>query len=288
MLKKSCDGRTHGRYLVNIAEQSLNANKCNIRVQSNVAFIADVSDIHVGNIYHNRKAFENFIAKVKEIDNLYLIIGGDSTDNSSTVSTSSVFEQSEHGGEQILTAYKLLEPIKDRILFCRSGNHGYERALKHNKLIPEQMLAELLGVPFYHGMASVFFNVNKNLYVIGTWHNAKRPSAMEWLHTDITFYEHLHKTTYERTLVATPNRIAKAWSMVEHYDVQSGSFLGWGGYSADKGYRPMDCGTSIVELSGEHNKKSIRVHDSIDRLLELQELRKAVSNGKAKEETKAS
>lgn len=270
----------YGETNLNIAEQSLNVNKIDVRVESERAYIADISDIHVGNIYHNREAFEKFISQVKTIDNLYLIIGGDSTDNATISSASSVFEQAEHGGDQVLTAYRLLEPIKDRILFCRSGNHGYERALKHNRLIPEQMLAELLGVPFYHGMASVFFNVNKNLYVIGTWHNSKKPDKMEWLHTDITFYEHLHKTTYERTMVAEPNRIAKAWSLIEHLDVQTGSFLGWGGYSADKGYRPNDCGTSIVELSGERNKKQMRVHDHIDRVLELEHLRKAVEHAK--------
>lgn len=270
----------YGETNLNIAEQSLNVNKIDVRVESERAYIADISDIHVGNIYHNREAFEKFISQVKTINNLYLIIGGDSTDNATTSSASSVFEQAEHGGDQVLTAYRLLEPIKDRILFCRSGNHGYERALKHNRLIPEQMLAELLGVPFYHGMASVFFNVNKNLYVIGTWHNSKKPDKMEWLHTDITFYEHLHKTTYERTMVAEPNRIAKAWSLIEHLDVQTGSFLGWGGYSADKGYRPNDCGTSIVELSGERNKKQMRVHDHIDRVLELEHLRKAVEHAK--------
>lgn len=270
----------YGETNLNIAEQSLNVNKIDVRVESERAYIADISDIHVGNIYHNRETFEKFISQVKTIDNLYLIIGGDSTDNATTSSASSVFEQAEHGGDQVLTAYRLLEPIKDRILFCRSGNHGYERALKHNRLIPEQMLAELLGVPFFHGMASVFFNVNKNLYVIGTWHNSKKPDKMEWLHTDITFYEHLHKTTYERTMVAEPNRIAKAWSLIEHLDVQTGSFLGWGGYSADKGYRPNDCGTSIVELSGERNKKQMRVHDHIDRVLELEHLRKAVEHAK--------
>ena len=273
----------YGETNLNIAEQSLNVNKIDVRVESERAYIADISDIHVGNIYHNRETFEKFISQVKTIDNLYLIIGGDSTDNATTSSASSVFEQAEHGGDQVLTAYRLLEPIKDRILFCRSGNHGYERALKHNRLIPEQMLAELLGVPFYHGMASVFFNVNKNLYVIGTWHNSKKPDKMEWLHTDITFYEHLHKTTYERTMVAEPNRIAKAWSLIEHLDVQTGSFLGWGGYSADKGYRPNDCGTSIVELSGERNKKQMRVHDHIDRVLELEHLRKAVEHAKGKQ-----
>jgi len=73
---------------LNIAEQSFNLNKLDVRVETDRAFIADVSDIHVGNIYHNRTKFEDFISKVKSIDNLYLVIGGDSTDNATTSSAS--------------------------------------------------------------------------------------------------------------------------------------------------------------------------------------------------------
>ena len=68
--------KRYGETNLNIAEQSLNVNKIDVRVESERAYIADISDIHVGNIYHNREAFEKFISQVKTIDNLYLIIGG--------------------------------------------------------------------------------------------------------------------------------------------------------------------------------------------------------------------
>lgn len=255
--------------VINIAESSLNNNSIDIRINSDRAYICDISDIHVGNVYHNKKLFKKFIETVAEIPNIKVIIGGDSTENASTVSASSVFEERLHGGDQVLAIRDMLIPIRDKILFCRSGNHGYERSLKHNKLIPEQILAEFLGVPFFHGCASVFMNVRKNLYVVGTWHNAKKPEKMEWLQSDICFYEHLHNNNYQMNLVATPNRHAKRWSIVERYDVQSGSYLGWGGYSADKGYRPLPSMTPIVELSGIKDKRHIKVHQDISYLLDI-------------------
>lgn len=266
---------------MNIAQQSLNQNCMQYRMtDTDVAYVADVSDIHVGNLYHNREAFETFIEKVKAIPKMRLIIGGDSTDNSYTQSASSVFEQGLDGGDQIIALRDILKPIRDQILFVRSGNHGYERALRFNKLIPEQMLAELLGLPFFHGMASVFFNVDDNCYVLGTWHNAKRPTAMEWLHTDVTFYEHLHKTNFEESVVFKPNRFTKSWTADTHYDVQSGSWLGWGGYSADKGYRPQKCSTNIIQLSGGGSKKrNIRVFSDIDHVLEFELMKGQLANG---------
>lgn len=57
---------------MNIAEHSLNTNKLDIRVDADRAYIADVSDIYVGNIYHNRQKFEDFLSKVQSIDNLYM------------------------------------------------------------------------------------------------------------------------------------------------------------------------------------------------------------------------
>ena len=112
-----------------------------VRLDADYIYLADVSDIHIGNIYHNKEAFDKFIKGVMDIPNMYVIIGGDSTDGSSTTTASSLFEESIHGSEQVLTAVQLLKPIQDRILFVRSGNNGYERALKHGKMIPEQMLA---------------------------------------------------------------------------------------------------------------------------------------------------
>ena len=80
-------------------------------------YLADISDIHVGNLYHDRKALESFISTVKSVPNMRLIIGGDSTDNATLSSKSSVFEQSTHGIDQIIELKDLLLPIKEQILF---------------------------------------------------------------------------------------------------------------------------------------------------------------------------
>lgn len=256
-----------------ITKQSLNDNLVSVRYTDDYIYLADISDIHVGNAYHNQKAFESFIADVQSIPNMYVIIGGDSTDSSSLQSASSVYEETIHGSEQIIKVKELLEPIKDRILFIRSGNHGYERALKQGKVIPEQLLAYLLDKPFFHGHASAFINVNENCYTVGTWHNSKRPNAVEWIQSDITFFEHVHKRGHERKVVAEPNKYTKSWTVKERFDVQAGSFLGWGGYSADKGYRPTTNGTSVVELCGISHKRRIRVYDDIETVKELVALR---------------
>lgn len=219
-------------------------------------------------MYHNEKQFDKFLDDILKIKNLYVIVGGDSTDNANVHSASSIFEESCHGFDQIVQLKEKLKKIKDRILFCRSGNHGYERALKHSKLIPEQILADALDKPFIHGCGTVFFNVRKNCYVVTTWHNAKRPERMEWLRSDISFYEHLHKTNYELNLIAEPNKYSKKWMVREKLDVQSGSYLGWGGYSADKGYRPLASKTPIVELSG--TDRGMTVYDSPQTIIDLQ------------------
>lgn len=226
--------------------------------------MADLSDIHIGNLYHNKKEFNRFLDLIQDTENFYVIIGGDSTENATVTSASSIFEEGIHGMDQIIKLRDKLLPIKDRILFCRSGNHGYERALRHNKLVPEMVLAESLRVPFFHGCGTVFFNVKKNCYVISTWHNSKATKNMEWLQSDITFYEHLHKNTYEVVYTAEPNKYAKKWIVRPRYHIQSGSFLGWGGYTADKGYRPVGCGTTIVGLSGKKDKWNVQLYQDLD------------------------
>lgn len=246
---------------MNLAEDTLNNNLVIHRVNASHAYFSDIADMHIGNMLSNKEKLQKVINKISSTPNFYVMIGGDSQDNSSTKSQSSVFSEDIHGGDQVLACKELLLPIKDRILCVRSGNHGKGRAMKHNNLIPEQILAEFLGVPYLEGCASVFLNVNKNLYVIASWHNSKKPDKMEWLQSDVTFYEHLHKTDIQRSVVAVPNRYNKIWTLKEHYDIQAGSFLSWGGYAAEKGYRPLPTGCPVIKLSGTDTRKITAFYD---------------------------
>lgn len=244
-----------------LIEDSLNRNSVELMLaNAHVAYIADIADVHIGNVLHNKKKLQNTISKILEIPNFYVLIGGDSTDNSSTQSASSVFDEYAHGFDQIQECVKALEPLKHRILGVRSGNHGYQRARKYNALAPEQIVAQFLGVPFLQGCVTIFLGVGKYLYTISSWHNSKPPSKMEWLHTDVTFYEHLHKNDIQRSIVLEPNKYVRKWVSREHYDIQSGSFLAYGGYAAEKGYRPMPMGCPVVRFDGA-NRRIIPYYD---------------------------
>ncbi len=233
-----------------IAEITMNRNSVEVEADGKYAYFADISDIHLGDKFHDGKRLRKFIDTVRSIPNFYVLIGGDSTNNASTQSKSSVFDEAAHGSEQIIQCVELLKPIKHRIVGIRSGNHGYNRAMKYNRLIPEEIIAQFLGVPFLQGCASVFFKVGDYVYTIATWHNQKNPNKMEWLHTDVTFYEHLHKNDIQRQLVMEPNKYVHKWIAKEHWDIQSGAFLGWGGYAAEKGYRPIPEGCPVIRLCG--------------------------------------
>lgn len=235
-----------------LAEDTLNANSVEVKILDKVAYFSDISDMHIGNMLSNKKKLKETIGKIKEIPNFYVMIGGDSTDNSSTQSASSVFDEYCHGTQQVQECVDLLSPIKDRILCMRTGNHGYMRAMKYNRLVPEEIIAQFIGVPCLQGCATAFMGVGEYLYIISSWHNSKKPDKMEWLHSDVTFYEHLHKNDIQRQLVMEPNKYIRKWVSREHYDIQSGSFLGYGGYATEKGYRPVPQGCPVIRLDGVH------------------------------------
>lgn len=250
-------------------EAELNACTMAIRVDADYAYIADLSDVHGGAAGFNEKKFKQVVDKIKSIPNFYVIIGGDCTESSGLTTKSSVFDESSHGFDQVKLIKKLLLPIKDRILFVRSGNHGHERAMRNNKMAPEEVLAELMDVPYYRGFGCVIVNVRKNTYVIGTQHTAQKPDKFDWLATDIMFHEHKHLQGFTRSICAGVNRFTKTWSVRESINVQAGSFLSWSGYAKDKMYRPLSTGCPIVELSGKRNIWNVTVYETVDQFTRM-------------------
>ena len=87
---------------MNIALDSLNTNSVSYKTDEDFLYLVDLSDIHVGNMYHNEKVFKKWIKTIQGIPNMRVIIGGDSTDNASTHSASSPYEELLHGGDHLL------------------------------------------------------------------------------------------------------------------------------------------------------------------------------------------
>ena len=257
-------------HLAPIAEE-LNNNTVVYRANAEKMYIIPIADLHFGALNHNAKAFDSFLATLAKLKNTYIILGGDSTEHATTTkSAGSPFEQNLSGIEQILQLRTKLLPFRDRILFVRTGNHGYERSQRLDGLAPERMLAELLNVPYCEGFGAVAINVKKNQYVIATQHNRKAPSQFQWLHSDITIFEHDHKSPgHTIGLCAKFNAFSKTWGVREHLDVCSGSWMSWGGYAKHTGYKPNLTGSPVIELTGTRNVWDMRVHQKIEHFIDV-------------------
>lgn len=229
----------------------LNDTVVNCRIDADYAYIVDLADMHIGSMYHHEKLARFVIDQIRRVPETRVIIGGDVTESNSLTSKGSIYDESCHGIDQIIKARDMLWPIRKQILCVRSGNHGLERALRSGKLIPEQILSEFLGVPFFRGTATAMVNVRKNTYVVAAWHHGKKPEDSLWLDADIHFFEHKHlKHKPDRVVRAVPNKYSKKWMVRDSVIVQAGSFLAWGGYAIDKGYKPTITGCPVVEMCG--------------------------------------
>ncbi len=247
-----------------LVEDELNKCTMDLRVDADYVYLANLADVHVGAAHHHTKKFVDTVNTILKVPNFFVIIGGDSTESSGMHTKSSVFEENKHGYDQVKEIRDKLRPIKDRILFVRSGNHGHERAMRNNKMAPEEVLADLLDVPYFKGFGAAIVNARKNSYVVTTQHNSKKPDKFQHFHSDINFFEHKHLQGFEREMTATVNRFAKKWTIRDVLNVQSGSFLSWGGYAMDKGYKPLATGCPVVEMSGVANKWGTLCYENID------------------------
>lgn len=247
-----------------LVEEELNSCTMDLRVDADYAYVTDLADVHVGALTHHDKLFKKTIELIARVPNFYAIIGGDGTESCGMHTKGSVFDERSHGYDQVKELRNKLRPIRDKILFVRSGNHGADRAMKNNKMAPEEILADLLDVPYFRGFGAAIVNARKNTYVIGTQHNAKKPQHFGWLHCDAIFYEHLHKQGFERVPVATVNRFTKKWMVRDTLQIQAGSFLSWGGYAKDKGYAPQYTGAPVLELCGIKEQWDMRVYERFE------------------------
>ena len=91
--------------------------------------IACISDIHFGALEHMELEWNKFIQTVIADPTLYLVLGGDLINNNTRSSVGSPWDDTIRPREQKRLMVEALEPIKDRILCCVSGNHE-RRSLK--------------------------------------------------------------------------------------------------------------------------------------------------------------
>lgn len=103
------------------------------------------SDLHIGSRRHNYYDLEERIKRVQNEPNTYAILLGDICNNSTKTSVGDVYDEELTPMQQIMTAIRLFEPIKDKIIGITSGNHE-RRTYKQDGIDIMHFLATELGL----------------------------------------------------------------------------------------------------------------------------------------------
>lgn len=85
--------------------------------------IYPIADVHFGSIQHQQKAWEQFLKRVTEEENAYLVLNGDLLNNNTRNAVGSPWEDTMRPREAKKLMIEYLEPIRDRILAITTGNH---------------------------------------------------------------------------------------------------------------------------------------------------------------------
>ena len=91
--------------------------------------IYPIADVHFGALEHDTHAWSTFCSKVASEPNSYIILAGDLINNNTRSSVGSPWDDRIRPREQKRMMVEFLEPLRDKILCCVSGNHE-RRSLK--------------------------------------------------------------------------------------------------------------------------------------------------------------
>ena len=244
--------------------------------------IYPISDVHLGSLEHNRDEWIGFVRAIEKDDSAYIALGGDLINNSTRSSVGNIFDETMRPREQKRLMVEMLNPIKDKIIACVSGNHE-RRSVKDADDDPTYDIMAKLDLEDIYRPNVAFLkiqlgdkpNIHKpiNAYTLCVTHgagggiytgagvnrNERFGNIIEGL--DCLIVGHTHKGTISKPqkIVIDPynNKITfKPFTVVS-----MASWMSYGGYAAQKMLLPSDHARAEqpqkIILSSEYNKKKI-------------------------------
>lgn len=243
--------------------------------------IIPIADVHLGARECMEQEFIRFIGTIAEKPNVYVCLLGDLLNNAVKSSVSNIYEELYRPSEAKRMMAKILEPIRDRILFSVTGNH--ERRSSRDidddpnfdimcKLDLENLHRENVAfVKLQFGAQEKNSGVRtkgetRPCYTIVGMHGAgggaltgasiNRNERMAYAidNCDCMIVGHSHRpalTQPGKIYIDTRNNIVK----VKPFKVITAtSWLSWGGYSAQKQLLPTSHALQTLTLRGDHKE----------------------------------
>lgn len=242
-------------------------------------FIVPIGDLHLGNKYTVNKHLDNalkFIDKNRNRCRIFLM--GDILEVATKTSVGrSVYDESFPTQKQFELAVELFKPYADLIDVVVEGNHE-ERIIRDTSFEITQEFCHRIGRFDAYGKFNSVVNtqVGELNYSAYVWHGAtmgtKETSAVNGLlgmrekaFCHMYFMGHTHKLFDLPREVALPQPGRNEVSMMKQLFVNTGSSVGDGGYSDQKGLPYNRIGFGAVQLYAEERKMIFHYIDDIVR-----------------------
>lgn len=231
--------------------------------------IIPVSDVHLGAAEHLAQEWETFCQKVIAHPKAKIILCGDLINNATRTSVSNIFDETMRPREQKKRMVEMLTPIRDKILCAVSGNH--ER--RSGKDVDDDATYDILckldledkyreNVAFLRiQMGDVYKAGLKNpTYFLAVAHgagggmlpgatinrNERFGYAIDGL--DCLIVGHSHKPMVSQPAKIKIDPFNNRVSIKPFKVVTATSWLGWGGYAAQKMLLPASLAPQTITL----------------------------------------
>jgi len=242
-----------------------------------------LSDVHLGSPYADIKQAKRFIEKIRRDPNGVAVLLGDLADSTIKNSVGNVYKSVMSPQEQIEQAGEMLDPIKDKILAAIEGNHE-RRIIKEVGVSPTKLIVTGLGLDvkkIYSDNAFVLFLCYANMcrggkrvcFSIFAMHGAgggrkmggkvnRMADMQSSIIADVYISGHTHQQVAFPREIYIADTMKSALVPVRSLFVNSGAFLGWGGYGIEQGYPPSVVGAPYIKLWAERmqtTKKDVTI-----------------------------
>lgn len=243
--------------------------------------IFPISDVHFGALEHKEKEWTEFCEMIQRTPNAYVILGGDLINNNTRSAVGSPWDDTVRPREQKKRMVKFLEPIKDRILCCVTGNHE-ARSMKDVDDDPTYDIMCKLDLEHLYRQNAAFMKVSLGhrkddttpiqsytfvvthgsgggIYTGATVNRNERfGNVIDGL--DCLVVGHTHKGAVTKPSKIVIDRKNNTVTMTSYTVVSMVSWMNFGGYALKKMLLPSQVAEpQRLNLSMKHHQKKIEV-----------------------------
>lgn len=234
--------------------------------------ICPLADVHMGSIECREKEFRNFVNKILDMEDTYVMLVGDLCDTGLKNSLTDIYKSTMSIMDQQIAMVDILRPLANagRILSITSGNHE-NRISREVGMDASFIIAQALGIGHLYrpGINFVRVRINPNnpnhrwpVYNLVATHGSGGGQTMAFINknqnfgmtidgADVLITGHTHKPAITVPSKMKINPHKNVIEVEPFYCVTATAWLSYGGYAIEKQFVPVSSRPQIISLNSK-------------------------------------